>query len=257
MHIINKKIIQMKKGILSLVSFISVSLSFSQSLQIELGDGTNVSGQCVEVAGSEKVFEIVEDFTIRNTSGTDKVVFVKRTELDVNCSTTHAVCWGVCPPATNSCSEIDKTSGLSQTITAGGTNNSLAGHHYPDYNVGYSIYRYTAFVDGDPTDNAYVDVVFEHGASNPSGGCVLSLKNHKKIDMLVSPNPATSKLNVAFYDGKNYEVQLINILGKVVLQKKVISSSNIDVSGLDRGVYFVKISDANGNTVNSKKIVLE
>jgi hypothetical protein len=34
-----------------------------------------------------------------------------RSELDVNCSTSHAVCWGVCPPATNSCSEIDKTSG--------------------------------------------------------------------------------------------------------------------------------------------------
>jgi hypothetical protein len=256
MHIINKKIIQMKKGLLSLVSFVSVSLAFPQSLQIELGDGTNVSGQCVEVAGSEKD-EIIEYFVVRNISGGDNNVKIMRSELDVNCSTSHAVCWVNCPPATNSCSEIDKTSGLSQTITAGGTNNSLAGHHYPDYNVGYSIYRYTAFVDGDPTDNAYVDVVFEHGASNPSGGCVLSLKNHKKIDMLVSPNPATSKLNVAFYDGKNYEVQLINILGKVVLQKKFISSSNIDVSGLDRGVYFVKISDANGNTVNSKKIVLE
>ena len=75
--------------------------------------------------------------------------------------------------------------------------------------------------------------------------------------MLVSPNPATNKLTVAFADGKNYEVQLINILGKVALQKNVISSNNIDVSGLDRGVYFVKISDENGNTVNSKKIVLE
>jgi hypothetical protein len=146
---------------------------------------------------------------------------------------------------------------LSQPIVAGGTNSSLAGHHYPDDNVGYSIYRYTAFVDGDPTDNAYVDVIFEHGTENPSGGCVLSVKNHKKVDMLVSPNPATNKLTVAFADGKNYEVQLINILGKVMLQKKVISSNNIDVSGLDRGVYFVKISDAKGNTVNSQKIVLE
>jgi hypothetical protein len=60
---INIKIPQMKKGLLSLiVSFISVSLAFSQSLQIELGDNTNVSGQCVEVAGSEKIFEIVEYF---------------------------------------------------------------------------------------------------------------------------------------------------------------------------------------------------
>jgi hypothetical protein len=246
----------MKKGILLIAGVASMSLAFSQSLQIEF-DGTNVSGQCVEVSGSEKVFEIVEYFVVRNNAATDKDVKVKRTELDVSCNTSHAVCWYTCPAPTNSCTQTDLNSFFTETIVAGATNNSLAGHHYPDDNVGYSIYRYTAFVDGDPTDNAYVDVVFEHGASNPSGGCVLSVKNHKKVDMLVSPNPATNKLTVAFADGKNYEVQLINILGKVVLHKNVISSNNIDVSGLDRGVYFVKISDAKGNAVNSKKIVLE
>jgi hypothetical protein len=245
----------MKKGILLIAGVASMSLAFSQSLQIEF-DGINVSGQCVEVVGSEKD-EIVEYFVVRNNAATDKDVKIKRTELDVNCSTSHSVCWGVCPPATTSCTEVDKTYTTSRTIVAGDTDDTMAGHHYPNSNVGYSIYRYTAFVDGDPTDNAYVDVVFEHGASNPSGGCVLSVKNHKKVDMLVSPNPATNKLTVAFADGKNYEVQLINILGKVALQKNVISSNNIDVSGLDRGVYFVKISDENGNTVNSKKIVLE
>jgi hypothetical protein len=247
----------MRRSFTLLVAIVFSTQAISQSLQIELSDNTNVTGTCIQAIGSDRDFEIVEDLVVRNISGTDKEVRVKRTEIGVNCNTSHAVCWGVCPPATNSCTEVNKTSGLTETIAAGGTNSSLAGHHYPDDNVGYSIYRYTAFVDGDPTDEAYVDIVFEHGESNPAGGCLLSIKNTKKINLSVSPNPATNQIKVVVSEYGNYNIQLINLLGKVVLEKLVNSSKAIDVTSLERGVYFVKITDALGNNVNSKKIVLE
>ena len=60
----------------------------------------------------------------------------------------------------------------------------------------------------------------------------------------IYPNPATTVLNV---DAEGYNtVEIVNILGQVVYGANATSNMQINVSLLDNGVYFVRLSGANG-----------
>ncbi|QKX05238.1 T9SS type A sorting domain-containing protein [Aquimarina sp. TRL1] len=74
----------------------------------------------------------------------------------------------------------------------------------------------------------------------------------------VFPNPATDRVSVSFMGGSQQtsHIQLINLVGKVILQKevKVTPGRNLihlDISEIESGVYFIK----NG-TLSPKKIVI-
>ncbi|MFP5470394.1 MAG: T9SS type A sorting domain-containing protein [Bacteroidia bacterium] len=228
----------------------------AQSLQIETKSGTIVSGTCVEISGNADD-ELIGTFHVRNISSNDLMVRLDRIELDVNCSTDHAVCWSICPQSTPSCTQTTLTSVQDVLINAGEVDISLAGHHYPNGNSGYSIYRYIAYDVNNTSDQVYVDITYKHGADNPSGGCTLALNEHQKTSFIISPNPTSEYLNVEVVNGRNYTLQLINILGKEVLKETVLSNKSINVANLDRGIYVVKITDVTGAEVKTSKIVLE
>lgn len=70
------------------------------------------------------------------------------------------------------------------------------------------------------------------------------------------PNPATSNINVVY--GQNAGVKNIavyNIIGKVMTFYKVTNngSANLDISNIPSGVYFIRLLDANGGTVATRK----
>lgn len=62
----------------------------------------------------------------------------------------------------------------------------------------------------------------------------------------IYPNPATSVLNVSAA-GYN-QVEIINMLGQVVYSNSISNNAQINVSDLNDGVYFVRLSGANGTT---------
>jgi len=60
------------------------------------------------------------------------------------------------------------------------------------------------------------------------------------------PNPTNGILNISLPEnnGKGITIKVTNVIGKVVLENKVINSSNqskLDLSGFDSGIYFVKV----------------
>ena len=65
-------------------------------------------------------------------------------------------------------------------------------------------------------------------------------------EVSIYPNPATSVLNVnaAGYN----QVEIINMLGQVVYSNSISNNAQINVSDLNNGVYFVRLSGANGTT---------
>ena len=75
----------------------------------------------------------------------------------------------------------------------------------------------------------------------------------------VYPNPTKGNLNVNLPDNKGKGITIIvtNLIGKVVLQNKVVNNStgfNLDLSGFDNGIYFVKvIGDGFENSVKVVK----
>lgn len=65
-------------------------------------------------------------------------------------------------------------------------------------------------------------------------------------EVSIYPNPATSVLNV---NAAGYsQVEVINMLGQVVYSNSISNNAQINVSNLNDGVYFVRLSGANGTT---------
>ncbi len=70
----------------------------------------------------------------------------------------------------------------------------------------------------------------------------------------IYPNPANNILNISTDVEASLEV--INIAGQVMLSTSVdAQNTTIDISNLNRGMYFVKITDKNGNAASQKLII--
>ena len=78
-----------------------------------------------------------------------------------------------------------------------------------------------------------------------------------KFEVQMYPNPTRGKVNMEFSSGiYNVELSVMDITGKVVLQRKYSASENItfDMSGKVSGMYFVKMN-IDGNQIVKKLIV--
>ena len=71
--------------------------------------------------------------------------------------------------------------------------------------------------------------------------------------LTISPNPAKNYLNIN--NTVNGNLEIINIVGKVILNKPIDKSESINVSTLEKGVYFIRFT--NGNQTISKKFIKE
>lgn len=71
----------------------------------------------------------------------------------------------------------------------------------------------------------------------------------------IYPNPATTDLNISV-DGQNsIEVEIYNILGKIMIKETITGSDKINVSNLIPGTYFVKLNSEKNSTV--KKFIIK
>ena len=84
-------------------------------------------------------------------------------------------------------------------------------------------------------------------------------ENSIKSDYLLSPNPSKDMVSLSFTSTQsNIEIAVFNILGKMVLTRKTQQALAIDlnISVLEKGVYFVKVKNDIGE-LKSKKIIKE
>lgn len=83
---------------------------------------------------------------------------------------------------------------------------------------------------------------------------VLSMKENSITGLKIYPNPAKNNLYVTSdnFDEKNIEIY--NVLGKIVLSTKVINAP-VNVSKLSNGVYIVKVTE--NKKTSTRKLVIE
>lgn len=70
------------------------------------------------------------------------------------------------------------------------------------------------------------------------------------------PNPATTAINFEFIRGynKSFSLQLYNFMGRKVLELNSPSqTTNLSLNDFYRGVYIFRLSDKNGNIIESGK----
>lgn len=70
-------------------------------------------------------------------------------------------------------------------------------------------------------------------------------------NITIYPNPVENILNISGYDG-TLQLEIINLVGNVIKREAVESNQNIMLSELKPGVYFIVITDDNGNKKSFK-----
>ena len=70
------------------------------------------------------------------------------------------------------------------------------------------------------------------------------------------PNPSESNTNLKFEGTGNYNIIVLDLNGKSVIQINLeqVSEHSLNISSLNKGVYFVKVSNQN-NLVSTKKLI--
>jgi hypothetical protein len=94
--------------------------------------------------------------------------------------------------------------------------------------------------------------------SNGSGGIGI-LENTKSNFLKVYPNPGHGKFYCDLVDDKKgYSIQILDILGKTILQQMPLSNgtTGIDLSNQSTGLYFIQLS-YEGTLIESMKVMIE
>jgi hypothetical protein len=150
-------------------------------------------------------------------------------------------------------------------------------HHNPGYLLGSATLAYLTMMGAPSTTLNVCIIVWGKGLASVSnyGGdvntannitCVthdpayvtgLNEANKKSIEISVYPNPSSNYLNFTFNTNQEYTISLFDLTGKEV--KNVSTTQNktsMDISNLNTGMYFYKISSKN-SIVKSGKFIKE
>jgi len=80
--------------------------------------------------------------------------------------------------------------------------------------------------------------------------------NLDNVDFIVYPNPTEGELNINALNENSYKIAIVNSLGKLTNEFTFKSTiSRLDLSHLESGVYFLKITSENATSI--KKIVVK
>lgn len=83
-----------------------------------------------------------------------------------------------------------------------------------------------------------------NGSTNSSETKVLTLNNDLNLEMVVFPNPANSSFSIKIKGvTNNYSYTIIDALGKIVQQGITKNNETININGLAKGVYHIKVMD--------------
>lgn len=85
---------------------------------------------------------------------------------------------------------------------------------------------------------------------------IVFINNIEEMEFSLFPNPAENQVKVSSQSKFN-QFELIDLSGKIVQSNMIVPTNSllIDLSELINGVYFVKVSDLNGNSQMKKLIV--
>jgi len=68
-------------------------------------------------------------------------------------------------------------------------------------------------------------------------------ENSNTLPIIIYPNPASTTINISFPSNTNYQIQIINTFGEILLTMQ--NQKSIDISQFPEGIYFIKIDQDN------------
>ncbi len=233
----------MKQTITTILAFFSITaFVYAQDLTI---DSDTVSG-----SGLSTDFEIVVKNNITNTTSDSVNILWERVVNDLESTWAGS---SVCD--NNICYGANISASPTPAVVSSNRSTNLDVHFQPDGGVGTGEVIIRAWVQGDSA-NTVVELYFSAEARMPSS--IASIDN---ISLKLFPNPTTDFLTIAnLPSGSKFTVEAYSILGRKMLTEEVQSSSNshrLQFGDLPKGIYMIRIYDANMNVIHAESISLD
>lgn len=265
----------MKKILLAFTGLVFGFATFAQSFQfINPKTNADVTGTTVSVWYSEADLSLTPDVKlyVKNINSTSDSLRVdlKRYEMaPLVDSTSNYFCWGfTClgasvvgsqPIRYNDPSDIVwiRKDSLNKTLSLYHEPNNFYNGTFnnPNYELGAQKFRFVAFDHFNPSDSAYVDVLFSI--------TTVGLNKISKKDYTVSigPNPSNGQFKVTYDFTKNFSTKTIEIYDMLGQQVKSIPLNsnkgivNVAASELTSGIYFYNFR-LDGKSTESQKLII-
>jgi hypothetical protein len=247
----------MKKNILLLTLVLGFFMSNAQSIEFRMDSlGTSVNGDTITKNGSVTNPDLEQHMWVAQTSGSAMDIKAK-VYVQFMDTGRYTVCWFQCyAPQLPSVTYFNPTDIVTVQTTPGSVSNFSA-HYYHTSGAPATIcqMRYVLYDDNNPSDSAYVDIVFDN---NPTSIDDLSLSD---VKLNAYPNPATDNLTIA-YDIKgalnDASLSVYDVLGQEVIAKELNENKGtvrLNLEAINSGVYFYAISVA-GKAVRTERFIV-
>ncbi|MDC3336551.1 T9SS type A sorting domain-containing protein [Flavobacteriales bacterium] len=241
------------KKFLQSISVILLSYSaFGQMSTFQIFDdnGVDVTGGTYNYAGpnspSDPYFKYTIDFDIRNNLSLPVTSKVKRIETGTLTGTSHYHCYGICYSSINAGDdyifpESTDAEYLDYVVIPGGDTSILNTYLKPYTGVGIASFRFVVFDDSNPSDSAFVDIVYDIRAFT-------GVNENDNVKMALYPNPADHTTILDFsgstYSNSDMIIEICDMLGKKYMSYSTSVAQgklNIDTEELTDGIYFVSV----------------
>ena len=98
-----------------------------------------------------------------------------------------------------------------------------------------------------------VDDILITGTESPSS---IAETNTFGFELKVYPNPARDQVSITADSYEKLNISIYSMLGTQVVESTVFTGSlDVDLSGLNQGIYFIQVSDQEGNAEISKLLI--
>lgn len=241
------------------------------SAQVEIRDysgtggtqiGNDISGTTYTINVTESGL-IVQHFAVKNVSGADQYMRVKRLQMNVPSSDWNdALCWGQDPDTDfeggcYTAAQMNTNPWSSPNVTSTNHAPTIGDGNIGDLKldievgtVGVAHYRYYIMPNqgSAPIDSIDVEVTRTLGIT----------EEKEELGMTAYPNPVNNILtvNTTGVDDGSVSLRITDVLGKVVYNDEVGTIKKIDVNDFKNGVYLVSVFDK-GNLIQTRRIVVK
>ncbi|OFY52099.1 MAG: hypothetical protein A2W85_11775 [Bacteroidetes bacterium GWF2_41_31] len=131
-----------------------------------------------------------------------------------------------------------------------------------DVQINAALVTETTYNDPIPaigTHDYYVTSVYTEGESGPSNVVTIlitGISDNQSEAVTVYPNPTDGRFTINMPGIVDATIMVTDITGKVVYNESAVSGSEINLTGLDKGLYFVRIQDQISKQSFVKKLLV-
>lgn len=243
------------KKIYILLSAVLLGTSAMAQVEIREMQGSTVVGNDISGTVFEKTVSsnglVAMPFSVLNVSGGDLTLKVTRLRLQDEAAWADNLCWGAEGDPDGLCytaAQMSTNPWTSLTVTIADQTRATLMVDTDVEGGGAELYRYY-IVQGQSN---IIDSIDVHVSST-----VGIQEQEEPLGMSVYPNPANNYLTISTTgtDG-SCNVQITDVLGKVVYSDEIGVTKKLDVSDFKNGVYLVSVTEK-GQLVQTRRIVVK